>query len=91
MRKLLLLLPAIALLMAFSPTTAQADDRHRHYRGKRNRNDGYDRYYNSHRGIERREYQGRRRYYRNGQYYYRSRDGYYPYGYRRQGGASISF
>ena len=99
MKKLLLILPLLVFGLLFSPT-ARADDHHRHGRGhayghyKRNRNDGLDRYYNRgrNRSIERRSYQGRSRYYRDGRYYYRGRDGYYPYGSRRdRGGVSISF
>ena len=97
MKKLLLFLPILALTLLFSPA-AKADDYHHHGRGyhrghyKRNLNDGYDRYYNRHRGFERQDYQGRSRYYRDGRYYYRGRDGYYPYGSRRdRGGISISF
>ena len=100
MKKLLLLLPVLALTLLFSPV-AKADDHHHrrdrgraygYHGGKRNLNDGYDRYYNRRRGYERREYLGRRRYYRDGRYYYRSGDDYYPYGYRRsRPGVSISF
>lgn len=99
MKKLLLLLPILALALLFTPV-AQADDRRHHDRGrgysqgKRNRNDGLDRYYNRgrHRGFEQRNYRGRSRYYRDGRYYYRGRNGYYPYGNRPdRGGVSISF